>query len=469
MKTKNIFYLLLIALGLTACDLMGDVDKIKPNYKLDEETAIHNEKTAMQALRGIYTCWREWNLCAFRGNMGLLSGSLETNGVGITGSTDFMDNAVESENEMINKVYPLLYAVINTANGVIEALENKTGLNMTDERKNEIMAECKLHRGLAHFYLLRYFGQFYDLTSAYGIVLRDKPVKGLEISKRASVADSYKFILDDIEYAASYAAEIQSSHCYMSRTTAKAFQAKVLLSKGDYKNAALVAKEVIDRAANYGYGLDDYGNIFNNPFHSPEILFAPYTDATESCAFDLNRLKYGKITSQLADNLVPGNGDIQTGDGYDPRFAFTCATDQVTHLKFKNGKYPKDDQSDHNTYYFMRMSEVYYIYAEAEARQGNTHYAAARNSLQTVLDAHAPGLYDVNNIADRDLLEAIRIHKWIEVLYENNEEWFDLVRHHKAGDLQISTIRPNIKTDSQLILPIPKKALSGNNELVQNP
>ncbi len=31
-----------------------------------------------------------------------------------------------------------------------------------------------------------------------------------------------------------------------------------------------------------------------------------------------------------------------------------------------------------NTYYFLRLGEVYYIHAEAEARQGGNHLAAAR-------------------------------------------------------------------------------------------
>ena len=128
-----------------------------------------------------------------------------------------------------------------------------------------------------------------------------------------------------------------------------------------------------------------------------------------------------------------------------------------------------NDDGKSNTYYFLRLGEVYYIHAEAEARQGGNHLAAARTSLQTVLDAHVPGVYDVSTIPDNQLLEMIRQHKWIDLLFENQEEWYDMIRYYKHGDLDITTIRPNIKSDKQLILPIPQSAKAGNNLLIENP
>jgi starch-binding outer membrane protein, SusD/RagB family len=85
------------------------------------------------------------------------------------------------------------------------------------------------------------------------------------------------------------------------------------------------------------------------------------------------------------------------------------------------------------------------------------------------LDAHVPGVYDVSTIPDNQLLEMIRQHKWIDLLFENQEEWYDMIRYYKHGDLDITTIRPNIKSDKQLILPIPQSAKAGNNLLIENP
>ena len=63
----------------------------------------------------------------------------------------------------------------------------------------------------------------------------------------------------------------------------------------------------------------------------------------------------------------------------------------------------------------------------------------------------------------------IRQHKWLELVGEAYEEWFDLVRYHKEGDLDIKDIKPTVTSDAKLIFPIPQQALAGNNALEQNP
>ena len=63
----------------------------------------------------------------------------------------------------------------------------------------------------------------------------------------------------------------------------------------------------------------------------------------------------------------------------------------------------------------------------------------------------------------------VRKHKLLELVSEVYEEWFDLVRDYKEGDLNITDVKSTITSDNQLILPIPQTALAGNNLLEQNP
>lgn len=42
MKTTYIISTLFLSVLIWACDLMGDVDKVKPYYKLEDQTAIRN-------------------------------------------------------------------------------------------------------------------------------------------------------------------------------------------------------------------------------------------------------------------------------------------------------------------------------------------------------------------------------------------------------------------------------------------
>ena len=70
----------------------------------------------------------------------------------------------------------------------------------------------------------------------------------------------------------------------------------------------------------------------------------------------------------------------------------------------------------------------------------------------------------------REYVEKLQLlMKYIDLLFENQEEWYDMIRYYKHGDLDITTIRPNIKSDKQLILPIPQSAKAGNNLLIENP
>lgn len=478
MKTTYIISTLFLSVLIWACDLMGDVDKVKPYYKLEDQTAIRNAQSAEQVLRGVYTQWRAMSLCNFRSHIGLLAGSLALSGSGgLAGETGFTDNNVLEDNSIIGNVYNNLYDVINAANFMIEFLENNTVKDLDPARRMEILGEGYFNRAMAHFMLLRYFGQFYDTDSPYGIVLSDKPYREPLAKARWTVAESYKFIESDLDSAILYAPDMPMSnytptHAQAGKTTAQALKAKVLLSKGDYVNAALLADEVIQTAGNYGYGLVDFMSIFSDMFDSPEVLFAPYvSNYEEQCSFILDRTTYSSYSQKIADAMDPTPGNKETGEGYDPRFAAPFLTPDVITTSFKNGKYPHstNDDGKSNTYYFLRLGEVYYIHAEAEARQGGNHLAAARTSLQTVLDAHVPGVYDVSTIPDNQLLEMIRQHKWIDLLFENQEEWYDMIRYYKHGDLDITTIRPNIKSDKQLILPIPQSAKAGNNLLIENP
>ena len=121
-----------------------------------------------------------------------------------------------------------------------------------------------------------------------------------------------------------------------------------------------------------------------------------------------------------------------------------------------------------NTVYFLRLAEMYYTHAEAGIRNGN--YDPARSSLKSVLTNGRTSLdIDVDAVPDNALLEFTRKNKWIELFAENNEEWFDMVRYYKAGDLNITSIKGTITKDNQLILPLPKEALAGNNLLEVNP
>lgn len=470
-KFKYIIYSFLMVMGLASCDLVGDINDIKPENSVDESTLIRDENSANLALRGVYELWRATGVTLISPAMGYLSGSLLGSGID---AGAFAKNDVKPETSSIADYYTALYRIVNYANIVMEQLEAGKAIGLAEERKDEMIGECKFHRAMAHFFLLRTFGQFYDEASPYGIVLVKKHMQENKAVPRDTVANVYQLINDDLDDAIKTAPEHITEHYYVSRMTAKALKARVLLYQKKYHDAAILAKQIIDDAESFGYVMEsNFADIFKHGHLSSEAFFAPYAMGFRERLFlNMNLTSAGMYTQTIADAFVgaPKDGDINTGAGFDHRFAVEFAKN--TYGPNLNGKYPLKGESTSseqgNSYFYLRLGETYLIHAEAAIRD-NQDYAAARVSLKVITDRAGYDENYVNTIPDGDLLETVRQHKWLELVGEVYEEWFDLVRYYKEGDLNITNIKSTITTDKQLIFPIPQTALAGNNQLEQNP
>lgn len=471
MNIKYLAFFIAAVSSLSACSMVGDIDDIKPYYKMETDNVVYNSESAEAVLRGVYKSWRTFNTASFRPYMSILSGTTASKGGGVTGGQEFINNSIQANNIALSNIYLGTYLTINTANNLIMLMERGDAKGMPAQRVNEIIAECKIQRALAHFQILRHYGYFFDLNSPYGIVLRNKPFEGTEAAPRADVQESYNFILQDLDAAITHAPKIQELHYYVSQTTAKAIKAKVLLHMGKYAEAARFAKEVIDEAQDNGYALeDDFSSIFTNGFDSSEALFATYTfGSTETVSDQVSRTTYSDYTKRMADALegTASDGSLTTGNGYDSRFYLmfnpTLAGAQG------NGKYPysSNGAGKHNTQMILRLGEIYFIHTEASIRNGND--ALGRKSFQTVASrAGYPEDY-VSKLKSDALLDHIFKHKILELFAENGEDWFDFVRFYKAKNIALNAIKSSIKTESQLVLPLPQSALAGNNLLKQNP
>lgn len=463
MKIK--YYIAAIALGVTmnGCDMIGNIDDIELKNVLTDENVITDSNSAETALNGVYGTWRNNNIGWFINHMSLRTKTLQR--ASIIGTAGFTVNSVKIDNEMIANNYVALYKVVNTANSVIAKMGDNAPKDLTKERALQIEAEARFHRALAHLMILRQYGDFYNLNSKYGVVLYEKPVRSNIPSARSTVADCYKSILNDLKFTSANAPVIPEGHYRISQLTSKALQSRVLLYMKDFAGASQLAGEVINNAASCGYELEsDYLDIFRKRFLSSEVLFAPYTKyPTELSMMLINNFAAGTSLNKVSNELVP--------EEMDPRYNMAYSSDMVAmegNYTTNTNKYmnPTFNTGDHqNTYFFMRLAEVYMIKAEADAR--TDLFDDARASLKVICDraGYAPDY--VNEIADADLKITILKHKWVELSMENNEEWFDLVRYRTWDNMAIAPTY--VASDTHLTLPIPKNALAGNNLLEQNP
>lgn len=467
MKLINkVLSLLMVWMVVQSCSLMGSIDDIKPKYVLTDETVIVDANTAQMALNGVYSSIRSFDVCVFRSCMSLWAGTFARDNV--AGSSDFLGNsknetAIKVENTGVENVYRGYYYVINSANSFIANLNKSNPGDLSEDRKNGMLAEARCMRALMNIHLLRLFGEYYDNNSEYGIVLYEEPVRANEPKARSKVSECYKLIEDDLKFASVNAPTPQSKHSLFSSLVAKALMARVCLSKCEYTDAAEWARQVIAEAEGCGYGLEkDFLSVFTNQFNSPEMLYAPFVNKASS-----------ELVSSAWNNSLPGRllttlGKSMGAEGKsDPRYAATY--EDIGNMNM-TAKYPLiDNYTDVNSYYFMRLPEVYYIKAEAEARLG--HYEEARELMRPMCDrAGYPENY-VDNIEDADVLGMVLKNKLMELSVENGEEWFDLVRYHQKGGFESwsDAEKASLPAFNQILLPIPRAAMAGNDLLIQNP
>lgn len=520
------------ALTFTSCDLIGSIDDMEPDYVVTDLNYITDATSAQTALNGVYASWRSTGVSYLR--YGIASMAHTQTQAMVMGVDEFAAENIQTNNSNVETAYTAYYNVINTANTFLVHI-NKQIPGMTEEKRTEMIAEARCQRALAYLTLLKCFGEYWKQDSQYGVCLfKDELVRDNQVRQRSSVAETYKLISEDLDYAIAHCEQHPADHYHMSSLFAKALKAKMYFAQDNYPEAARLSEEVINEAETAGYELEsDYANIFTEQFNSKEMLFAPYT-ANPNELMDASWFAFspGSLLKKVADDLVPddetggdivvpnpgeggdvvvpnpgeggdvvipggdgseggdvvlpGDGDdggivIPGGDGgdfpffpgeddaasYDPLYTWAYKGEGMTGI----AKYSKltPEFMFEDSYYFMRLAEVYYIAAEAEARQGE--YEKARTLLATVISRAGYTEDDVNAIADSDLLGEILKHKLCDMSNENLEEWFDLCRYNRKGGFEGWTEDEKAELPSfrRYLLPIPKASMGANNLLVQNP
>lgn len=453
LKTLNIKILLVVCMLTASCELV-EVSKIDPVNQLGEDQAITTINQAQSVLFGTYGQLKTFALhTTSPGLYALLGGTMVPGASAGTTEASFKDNNVDPQNATLAGIYSQWYKVLNNTNHIIE----KTNIiPTTDPRKESLIAEARFIRALSHFYLLRAFGQFYDLNSTYGIVLKDKPIKSAEPQARASVKETYELIIADLDYAIAKAPAFKSTF-YASKQASMALKAKVLLYMKRYSEAAALSTQVI---ANGPFQLEAaYGDIFTKKIVNPkEVLFQiPYDDKN-----DRNNKAFVFRSSYLPS---PSYIARMNGDKRATAALITVGT-AIRNNKY-NGTTFNSQVLTADTEYFLRLDEIYLIQAEAILRSNGSVDDALKavNAIR-----NRAGMPVITNTVKSELLELIRTEKILELGAESGEEWFDMVRYAVEDNFDIKSVKPGVTSKDKYILPIPFNSVDLSNRVViQNP
>ena len=173
------------------------------------------------------------------------------------------------------------YRTIGECNAFLEGIEKAKAENIITADEYAIYSsDARFIRGVVYFYTLNFWGQMYVAESSnLGIPLVTKSYDGTtgftEATKmtRSSITDSYKFILDDLSFAASNLPSTRED-AYKGKATAtsaaaNAFLSRVYLYMKDYPKAIEFANKVT------GYVLaPSVYTVISDPANSTESIFS---------------------------------------------------------------------------------------------------------------------------------------------------------------------------------------------------
>jgi len=445
-------YLVALVFAITSCDLYDNLDQV-PAQSLSNETAITTPTDAEAALVGAYS---SMNQDGYYSRMHVVWGPTQFIYLGSTTSTT-RTSTFDSENNNVNPVdntvlntWDDIYEMANRASNVIDAvplIDNGAPFSSAT-RKNEIVAEARFLRGLAHFDALRFYGRFWDQTSDAGVPLRLAPGNTANAElPRSTVAEVYASITADLDFAIANAPDFGASHL-VSKDAARAIRARVALYMEDYATAISLVDQVVGNFALEA----NYGDIFTNRLSSSELIFGMFANGTVEQSG--HAFFFLSATTGGRQDYVPTAAYLSLISG-DPREAASVSLAPLEVIK-----YPNITTQDDPTY-IIRLAELHFIKAEALARQAAPDLSAAQDELFIV--SNRVGLPRSTATTVAAFLDELQNEKVKELAFEGSHSWFDAIRLGNAR-----TLKPSISTDDRLTLPIPQVELDANPEILQN-
>lgn len=359
-------------------------------------------------------------------------------------------------NPEISDAWQSFYSVVTMANETMASVQSKAK-NVTTDQVNQAIAECRLMRGIAYFYLLRTWGSVI-LFEDNGVVVKNP------IQPRHKEEDVFKFIINDLTFASENLPGVADK----GRATswgAKGMLAKVYLSRSGWNNNGTRNQSDLDMACSYaadvcknsGIVLYNFENLFkykhnNNPESLIAMQWVPlgewYVRNTllSDLAFSSDVIGGVNCWSSL-NGTIDMLSQFESGDmRLNPTFFINNTF--YPYINIKSGGYlyegtgspikkgvpggPDDDNDGYvevmssplNTY-ILRLADVYLTYAEA---------ALGNNQTLTSGD----GLEYFNKVRDRAGVQRKTSINFDDIIRERRVEfcleycnWYDMVSWYR--------------------------------------
>ena len=495
---KNILVLSLLACALSFTSCSDDDINQKPYDAIEVADYYKTESDFTNALNGVYKGFAQAGYYA-----GLSSASdiisvgdimadnliLDPNGrkSGQRAHTwTYNSNAVPTD------IYSTSYNIISRANIILANIDNL----VDGDFKNNVIAQAKAVRALAHFEVARTYAQIptqaADAATTVGIAYIDKyDVEALP-KRDATIGESYAKIITDLEAAIPYLDSditINRPKHIMNKYAAQALLGKVYLYKGDYAKSIEFSKpavDVVDPAKQFELaGLwtskNSQGVLFEIPFiNSSDITIGTNfsqgaTNSNIVIEYAVDKDFYALYNQTTESERINAYFKIFNPVNHDNQevIAVNKYITGAVKLGLNNGRY-------------LRVEEAILNLAEAQYLSGDTGSALTTlNKLRDVRYSTYAG-----GETGAAIFDAIQLERRKELAFENGDRWFTLKRlqgvngissvytsgiqrsgngYLANGTGSASSSQTLKARDHKWQLPIPQTVLNLNKNMTQTP
>ncbi len=500
MNIKNIkTYILsgILALSMSSC-----LDKY-PEDSIRMDQAINTVDDMDKLVYGIYDSFKSSAL--YSGNLTILPDLQADFVYCVKGYSNAYGDIyrwkdIKATNTDIEAVYADLYGVINTANFLLDNVDKVKANTNSDKELDKLeqyQGEAYFARALAYSELIKCFCKAYDsdeqAAKELGVVLTEH-YYGNEPQKRASLKESYDFVLRDLDKAAEYLKVDKDftgtlyDEIYFNEYTCHALRARVSLYMHRWDDAIKYASKVID--SKYYVLTSCTQKIGNTSYYQYQWTAGKSTEGIWKVGFTVN--SYGGALGTIFDNYnfvtyrpdyVPETWVINSFDSNDLRAAAIFTT-RVT--GYEHGlqwpllsKYFGDAEFRNNNILHVhqpmvfRLSEQYLIRAEAYAMKKD--YGKAGKDISTLRTARYSSYGGNTSMSESNAMKIIEAER-VKELYMEGFRLNDLKRWHKgferkaadqpAANFVQSSLKVE-KDDPLFVWPIPQHELEAPGSEIQ--
>lgn len=483
-KIIKILALPVCLLLLSGCKKMLEVP---PQSSITEQTYFTNEGDFDPYVTGIYTYMRSFaNNITYGTERGEeLISALNSR------FTVAWSQTLSPSSGAIN--YNDWYKAIGNCNLLFDKIQGFSFLTSPDTKKR-ILAETYALRAYMYFSLTRIIGDAPLMLQA--VVNENVPLLA-----RSPAGDVMKQINSDLDSAiilfksmsnfsvTAYPSKYRFAYGSVQalKADAKLWSGKVLGGGAADFNDAITAIGEVEAS---GLSLNsDFKNVTGiRAATNPEVALAAYYQRDETGAnYGLNALPYltGVQGALNLDSLpyvqTTSNGlgayQISTKsralfNAYpnDKRIPFTWVTERQASgpkiswiTKYPGTKYTDDRVSD-NDVIIYRLADIFLMKAEAYAALNNTTDAITYLNKVRVRTGNG----DYTGATDKTTVELEIFYERSRELFFENKHWYDLVRFHKGGTVNVYTYVPNLVGKTvPLFWPLNTTVLANNSKLTQ--